>query len=84
MGFDKPFNERPGSAGKPCPGYNVKVLNSTTGQECLPDEIGTIYSKEPMPPSFMLTIRNNDDKYIEKYFSTVPGYYNTGDSGFKD
>jgi propionyl-CoA synthetase len=32
----------------------------------------------------MHTILNNDDKYVEKYFSTMPGYYNTGDSGFKD
>lgn len=32
----------------------------------------------------MLTILNNDDKYIEKYFSSVPGHYNTGDSGYWD
>jgi propionyl-CoA synthetase len=40
--------------------------------------------KEPLPPSFMQTILNNDDKYVEKYFSTQHGFYNTGDSGFKD
>ena len=32
----------------------------------------------------MLTILNNDDKYVEKYFSTHPYHYNTGDSGFRD
>ena len=32
----------------------------------------------------MLTILNNDDKYVEKYFNTIPGHYNTGDSGYYD
>ena len=38
----------------------------------------------PLPPSFMLTMWNNDAAYIEKYFSTIKGYYTTGDSGFVD
>ena len=32
----------------------------------------------------MLTILNNDNVFVNKYFSTLPGYYNTGDSGFID
>lgn len=32
----------------------------------------------------MLTILNNDDVYVKKYFSTLLGYYNTGDSGYYD
>lgn len=32
----------------------------------------------------MLTILNNDDKYVQKYFSTLNGHYNTGDAGYKD
>ena len=32
----------------------------------------------------MLTIWNRDEAYLEKYFSTIEGYYNTGDSGLKD
>jgi propionyl-CoA synthetase len=40
--------------------------------------------KKPLPPSFMLTILHNNEAYIEKYFTVVKGYYNTGDSGYYD
>lgn len=83
LGFPT-FPEKPGSACKPLPGYNVKVINTATGVECKPNETGTVYVKEPLPPSFMLTILNNDDVYVKKYFSTLIGHYNTGDSGYYD
>lgn len=83
LGFPT-FPEKPGSACKPLPGYNVKVINSATGVECKPNEPGTVYVKEPLPPSFMLTILNHDNMFINKYFSTLPGHYNTGDSGYYD
>ena len=59
-------------------------MNSATGEECKVGEIGTLYIQQPLPPSFMLTILNNDDKYVEKYFSTYRYHYNTGDSGYRD
>jgi propionyl-CoA synthetase len=37
-----------------------------------------------MPPSFMLTLYNNDDAYVKKYLDEAPGYYLAGDSGFFD
>lgn len=37
-----------------------------------------------MPPSFMLTIYQNDRAYEEKYLAQCPGYYLTGDSGYFD
>lgn len=62
----------------------MKIIDSSTGRECEANKVGTVYLKEPLPPSFMLTILNNDDKYIEKYFNSMEGYYNTGDSGYYD
>jgi len=70
MGFPT-FPEKPGSACKPLPGYDVQVINSATGKKCEPNEAGTIFVKQPLPPSFMLTILNNDDMYVKKYFSTL-------------
>ena len=32
----------------------------------------------------MLTLWGNDQAFIEKYLADTPGYYTTGDAGFKD
>lgn len=37
-----------------------------------------------MPPSFMLTLYNNDEAFIKKYMIETPGYYTTGDAGYFD
>ena len=70
MGYQT-FPEKPGSCCKPVPGYNAKVINAATGLECPPNIHGTIFLKTPLPPSFMMSILNHDDIYIEKYFSTL-------------
>ena len=37
--------------------------------------LGHVLVKLPMPPSFMLSIWNNDDSFIKKYLTEFPGYY---------
>lgn len=37
-----------------------------------------------MPPSFMLTLYNNDEAFIQKYLEETPGYYTSGDAGYFD
>lgn len=37
-----------------------------------------------MPPSFMLGLWGNNDAFVKKYLSETPGYYTTGDAGYKD
>ena len=37
-----------------------------------------------MPPGSLPTLWNADDRYIESYLSTFPGYYETGDAGYQD
>ena len=37
-----------------------------------------------MPPSFMLTLYNNDQAFLDKYMTETPGYYTTGDGGYFD
>merc|ERR1712228_641904 len=73
----------PGSVGKPCPGFNLKILNDKN-EECAPNELGKVSIKLPMPPAFMLTLWGNDEAFIKKYLSESPGYYTTGDAGVVD
>jgi len=46
--------------------------------------MGNIVVKLPMPPSCLPTLWNNDQRFIDSYLSKYPGYYLTGDAGFKD
>lgn len=48
------------------------------------NELGKICIKLPMPPSFMLSLYNNDRVFIQRYLQEVPGYYSTGDGGYFD
>jgi len=78
----------PGSCGLPVPGYDVRVLDPATGEEKAPgggeDGMGEIAVRLPLPPGFMATIYDDDQRFIDAYFSRFPGYYHAGDSGFKD
>jgi len=47
-------------------------------------DLGKVCIKLPLPPSFMLTLYNNDQFFIDKYLSDTPGYYTTGDAGYFD
>ena len=77
------FPTKYGSAGKPAPGYDVKVLKED-GSEAKPGEMGDICVKLPLPPSTFPTLWNADERYKENYMSTYPGYYQTYDAGHID
>ncbi|OOG22821.1 propionyl-CoA synthetase [Thioalkalivibrio denitrificans] len=74
---------KPGSAGKPVPGYNVCIVNDD-GKEIGAGEMGRIMVKLPMPPGCLPTLWNNDQRFRESYLDAVPGYYLSGDSGYLD
>lgn len=77
------FKPKPGSATKPCPGFNICILNH--GNTILPpNELGKVCIKLPLPPSFMLTLYNSDKVFIQRYLTESPGYYTTGDAGYFD
>ena len=77
------FETKYGSAGKPAPGYDVRVLR-TDGSEAKPGEMGDICVKLPLPPSTFPTLWNADQRYKENYMTTYPGYYQTYDAGHID
>ena len=74
---------KPGSAAKPVPGYDVRVLGDD-GRDIAPGDIGTIVLTLPLPPGSLPTLWRNDAGYQSSYLSQYPGFYLTGDAGFKD
>ncbi len=74
---------KPGSPTKAAPGYDVHCVDES-GNEISSDDIGNIVIKLPMPPGCLPTLWNNDARFQESYLSAYPGYYLTGDAGYKD
>ena len=77
------FEGRPGSPTKSVPGWDVRVLDDECN-EMSRDDIGSISIKLPMPPGFLLTLWNADQRFIDTYLAEYPGYYKTADAGFMD
>ncbi len=82
MGLD-PRPTRPGSPSFPVPGYDVQILDEA-GNPAKPGETGNIAIRLPLPPSCLPTLWHNDEGFIRSYLSRYPGYYLTGDGGFRD
>ncbi len=76
------FSEKPGSAGLPICGYDIRVVGMEGG-DLEPGEEGFIAVKLPLPPGFMKNLWNQDSFY-KSYLSQVPGYYMSGDGGYTD
>jgi propionyl-CoA synthetase len=74
---------KPGSAGKPVPGYDVRVLDDG-GDEVAPGTIGAICVKLPLPPGCAPTLWGSDERWTDTYLSRFPGHYMTADAGYVD
>ncbi len=82
MGIE-PMPVKPGSPTVAMVGYDVRILDDQ-GQEKPPGEMGDIVIKLPMPPSCLPTLWNNEQRFVDGYLRAHPGYYLTGDAGYKD
>ena len=74
---------KPGSPTKAVPGYDVRVLDEG-GHEVPAGTNGRIMIRLPMPPGCLPTLWNNDARFEASYLKAEPGYYLTGDAGYKD
>ncbi|ATY14859.1 propionyl-CoA synthetase [Amycolatopsis sp. AA4] len=79
----EPMPVKPGSATKPVPGWDVRILDQA-GEELPAGREGAITLKLPLPPGSLPTLWGDDERYREAYLSRYPGYYLTGDSGYLD
>jgi propionyl-CoA synthetase len=82
MGIE-PLPVKAGSPTCAVPGYTVQVLDDQ-GNELPDGSIGSIVIKLPLPPGCLPTLWNNDERFVDSYLSTYPGYYLSGDAGFRD
>lgn len=74
------FPFKPGSGGRPCPGYDLHALDDSG--ELLPrGSSGNLALRLPLPPGCGPTLWRNDAGYRTAYLSDFPGWYRTGDAG---
>jgi propionyl-CoA synthetase len=72
-----------GSAGKPVCGYDIQILNEN-GEQAPPQQEGYVAVKLPLPPGMLLNIWGNTERFEKGYLERFPGYYFSGDGGYKD
>lgn len=74
---------KPGSATKPAPGFNIDILDEE-GNLLEANAQGFIAIKLPLPPSSLTSIWQDTERFKESYLKQFPGYFATGDGGYKD
>ena len=79
----EPMHIKPGAAGKPVYGYDIRILHEN-GREAAPGEEGYIVVKLPLPPGCLPSLWRNEIRFQKSYFEKFKGYYLTGDGGYKD
>jgi propionyl-CoA synthetase len=77
------FAFKPGSGGRPCPGYDLHALDDD-GHVLPRGQSGNLSLRLPLPPGCGPTLWQNDDGYRAAYLSDFPGWYRTGDAGMVD
>ncbi len=82
MGLD-PMPTKAGSPTMPVPGYDVRILNAD-GTEAKPGKTGEIAVRLPLPPGCLPTLWHDDERFVGSYLSAHPGFYTTGDGGYRD
>ena len=73
----------PGSPTRPAPGWDLRVLDAG-GQELPANQTGALVVKLPLPPGASPTLWNADERFLQTYLSSFPGYYETADAGYID
>ncbi|WP_412984698.1 acetate--CoA ligase [Pontimicrobium sp. IMCC45349] len=74
---------KPGSATFPVCGYDLQILNEKG--EVVPNGTeGYVAVKLPLPPGNLRNIWGNPERFKAGYLEKFPGYYFSGDGGYKD
>ncbi|MCC6459144.1 MAG: propionyl-CoA synthetase [Saprospiraceae bacterium] len=74
---------KPGSAGKPVPGFDIQMLDENFESQPAGVE-GAVCIRLPLPPGCLPSLWKAPDRFKESYLSAFPGYYFTGDGGYVD
>ena len=76
-----------GSPGVAMYGYDVKLINESTGAEITaPNEKGVLAIAGPLPPGCMQTVWRDDARFVKTYWSDIPNrqIYSTFDWAVRD
>ncbi len=76
-----------GSPGIAMYGYDVKLLDEASGEELQgADKKGVLVIEGPLPPGCMQTVWQDDDRFVNTYWKSVPGrlVYSTFDWATRD
>jgi acyl-coenzyme A synthetase/AMP-(fatty) acid ligase len=74
---------RPGSAAKPVCGFDVCILDRQ-GHELPPNHDGAVAIRLPLPPGCLPNLWHNTPRFRKAYLEEYPGYFASGDGGYKD
>lgn len=75
---------KPGSAGKPMPGFDVKIVDDE-GTEVENGKMGNIVLGIPLAPTGMTTLWKDEERFYRGYLKRFSGkYIDTGDAGMID
>ncbi|MEL6537151.1 MAG: acetate--CoA ligase [Bacteroidota bacterium] len=74
---------KPGSATLPVCGYNIQILTEE-GNIAADNEEGLVAVKLPLPPGTLMSLWGNPERFRQSYLSRFPGYYFSGDGGYRD
>jgi propionyl-CoA synthetase len=77
------FTPKPGTGGRPCPGYDQHALDDD-GHVLPQGQTGNLSIRLPLPPGCGPTLWQNDAGYHAAYLADFPGWYRTGDAGVID
>jgi propionyl-CoA synthetase len=72
-----------GSTTRALPGWDVRCVDAE-GVEVPRGEAGSIILKLPLAPGALMTLWDADERFVQSYFTTYPGFYASGDAGYID
>ena len=75
---------KPGSPSVAMPGYDIEILEEETGKPLPAGELGSIAIRLPLPPGCLPSLWNGNERFVNSYLKAFPGFYETGDAGYKD
>lgn len=72
-----------GSPTVPLPGFDVQAVD-IDGHPVPTGQMGSLVAKLPLPPGCLPTLWQQDAQMVESYLREFPGFYKTGDAGYRD
>lgn len=77
------FPVKSGSATMPVCGYDIRIFDDDA-EELPAGTEGFVVIRLPLPPGNMLGLWNDPARFRAGYFAKFPGYYLSGDGGYRD